>query len=185
MQQMMNEKTKYRLAESMKQLVKKKRIDAITVAEIIQLADVSRPTFYRHFRDKYDLVNWFFQKLCDRSFMQMGVSLTITKALNRKFEFLRGEKDFFAAAFSCRSQNNLMDYDYHCIYQFYSDFIKKGGEADFTPEIRFLLEMYCHGSIIMTAQWAVSGMTTPPDKMAAFLVEALPPKLREKFISLS
>ena len=52
----MNEKTKYRLAESMKQLVKKKRIDAITVAEIIQLADVSRPTFYRHFRDKYDLV---------------------------------------------------------------------------------------------------------------------------------
>ena len=109
MQQMMNEKTKYRLAESMKQLVKKKRIDAITVAEIIQLADVSRPTFYRHFRDKYDLVNWFFQKLCDRSFMQMGVSLTITEALNRQFEFFRGEKDFFEAAFSCRSENNLMD----------------------------------------------------------------------------
>ena len=181
----MNEKTKYRLAESMKQLVKKKSIDAITVNSIIEAADVSRPTFYRHFKDKYDLVNWYFQKLCDKSFLQMGVSLTITEALNRKFEFLRGEKDFFAAAFSCRSQNNLMDYDYQCIYKFYSDFIRKGGEDDFTPEIRFLLEMYCHGSIIMTAQWAVSGMSTPPEQMAAYLVAALPPKLSEKFTSLS
>ena len=177
--------TREAIAESLKKLTEGKEFEKISVGEICENCGITRKSFYYHFRDKYDLVNWFFQKLCDRSFMQMGVSLTITEALNRKFEFLRGEKDFFAAAFSCRSQNNLMDYDYHCIYQFYSDFIKKGGEADFTPEIRFLLEMYCHGSIIMTAQWAVSGMTTPPDKMAAFLVEALPPKLREKFISLS
>lgn len=182
---MQNDKTKYKIAGAMKQIVKKKSIDNITVNEIIEKADVSRPTFYRHFKDKYDLVNWYFQKLCDKSFMQMGVSMNISEALNRKFEFLRSEKEFFAAAFSCSSQNNIVDYDYHCIYQFYSDYIRKNCDADFSPEISFLLEMYCRGSIAMTAEWAVSGMQTEPEQMAEWLIAALPPKLSDMFKNLN
>lgn len=179
-----NEKTPLKIAEAMKKLVKDSSIDRITVSEIIETADVSRPTFYRYFRDKYDLVNWYFQKLCDKSFMQMGVSMNLREALTKKFEFLRGEKDFFQAAFACESQNNLTEYDYACIYKFYSNYIRGEDGAEFTDEIEFLLRMYCRGSIAMTAEWARGGMKEEPGRIVDWLIEALPPKLHALFRNL-
>ena len=41
----------------------------------------------------------------------------------------------------------------------------------------FLLEMYCHGSITMTVNWAVNGMKESPEVLADLLIDALPPKL--------
>ena len=40
--------------------MKHKPIDKIRVTEICKAADIERPTFYYHFKDKYDLVAWMF-----------------------------------------------------------------------------------------------------------------------------
>lgn len=52
--------TKRRIAESLKHFMKKKSFDRITVREILEDADVTRPTFYYHFEDIYDLMKWMF-----------------------------------------------------------------------------------------------------------------------------
>lgn len=59
---------KYRLAEAVKQLMGRQSLEDITVKEITGEAGVSRQTFYRHFLDKYDLVNWYFDELLANSF---------------------------------------------------------------------------------------------------------------------
>ncbi len=43
----------------------------------------------------------------------------------------------------------------------------------------FLLEMYCHGSIAIIVESAISGMTKTPEEMADLLIAALPPKLEQ------
>lgn len=93
-----SEKMKYRLADAMKELLEHDSIDKITVKQIVDQCGVTRPTFYRHFKDKYDLVNWNFDKLAQKSFRQMGVSLTLREGLTKKFEFIQGERTFFSAA---------------------------------------------------------------------------------------
>ena len=40
--------------------LKRKHIDSITVNDIIADVGVSRTTFYRHFEDKFALVNWIY-----------------------------------------------------------------------------------------------------------------------------
>ena len=50
--------TKEILAESFQELAHKKRIDKITITEITNNCGMSQPTFYNHFRDKYDLIVW-------------------------------------------------------------------------------------------------------------------------------
>ena len=57
------------------------------------------------------------------------------------------------------------------------DFYKKIGNIP--TDIMFLLEMYCHGSITMTVEWAISGMNKTPEEMADLLIQALPPKLEQ------
>lgn len=39
--------------------------------------------------------------------------------------------------------------------------------------------MYCHGSITMTVDWALSGMKMSPEEIADLLISALPERLKE------
>ena len=171
------EKTKYRLARAMKECMKTTSVENITVKQITEKCELTRQTFYRNFLDKYDLINWYFDVLAQMSFKQMGISLTLREGLIKKFEFIKGEGQFFAAAFSSESQNCLMEYDYQCIYQFYCDIIHKQGVDKIPEELEFLLRMYCRGSIAMTVEWATTGMKMSPEQLADQLIDAMPPKL--------
>ena len=46
------------LADSLKELVVKRPVEKITIKEITDRAGVIRPTFYNHFQDKFELIEW-------------------------------------------------------------------------------------------------------------------------------
>ena len=46
------------LADSLKELARIHPIEKITIREITDKAGVIRPTFYNHFQDKYELIEW-------------------------------------------------------------------------------------------------------------------------------
>lgn len=52
--------TKRALAAALKELMEEKAFDKISVGDICEKCDMNRKSFYYHFRDKYDLVNWIF-----------------------------------------------------------------------------------------------------------------------------
>lgn len=52
--------TKKALAQSLKELGSTKILDKITVADITNYCGVNRQTFYYHFNDKYELLNWIY-----------------------------------------------------------------------------------------------------------------------------
>ena len=54
------EKTEDKIIKSFKKLVNEYSFDKITVTMIAEDVGISRPIFYRHFKDKYELVNWIF-----------------------------------------------------------------------------------------------------------------------------
>ena len=70
-----------------------------------------------------------------------------------------------------------MRYDYEYIYRFYSDIITRKSGQPLDEDTAFLLEMYCRGSIQMTARWAVSGMKRSPEQMVELLIESMPARL--------
>ena len=92
------EKTKYRLAQSMKECMKTTTVDNITVKQITENCGLTRQTFYRNFMDKFDLINWYFDKLLAKSFEHMGMGKTVYDALVKKFTYIQEEHIFFAAA---------------------------------------------------------------------------------------
>ena len=52
--------TKRALAAALKELMGEMPFAKITVADICEKCDMNRKSFYYHFRDKYDLVNWIY-----------------------------------------------------------------------------------------------------------------------------
>ena len=52
--------TKNALADALKSLMREKNFDKISVLDICEKCNMNRKSFYYHFRDKYDLLNWIF-----------------------------------------------------------------------------------------------------------------------------
>lgn len=175
------EKTKYRLAEAAKECMKEASVDALTVTRITEVCGVTRQTFYRNFLDKYDLINWYFEKLLLESFAQMGNGGTIHEGLTKKFEFIAKEQVFFAAAFRSDDTNCLKEHDHELIFQFYQDLIRKKTGRGPAEELLFQLKLYCRGSIDMTVEWLLSEKRCCPRRMARLLVDSMPEKLAALF----
>ena len=157
-----SESTKYRLAEAMKTCMKTTSVDDITIRQIVEVCD----------------------KLLLKSFEHMGEGSTVYDGLVKKFEYLKEEHLFFAAAFRSDDQNSLKEHDFELILEFYSNLIfqKTGRRPD--AETSFLLEMYCRGSIYMTVKWLLGGMNFPPAQLAKQLVLGMPEKLVQLFTNL-
>lgn len=62
MTEVKKELTKDLLALSFKELIMKMPFEKITVKMITDGADVIRPTFYKHFQDKYEILEYIFEK---------------------------------------------------------------------------------------------------------------------------
>ena len=168
------EKVKYRLAEAMKECMKKAPVEKITVKEITEECGVTRQTFYRNFQDKYDLINWYFDKILIESFEHMGEGQTVYESLVNKFQYIQKETLFFRAAFKNDDQNCLRDHDFELITKFYTDRIEGNTGKKMSDKIRFQLEMYCQGSIYMTVQWVLGNHKATPETLARFLSESMP-----------
>ena len=52
--------TKRALAQAIKELMNEKPLVKISIADIVDRCQMNRQSFYYHFRDKYDQVNWIF-----------------------------------------------------------------------------------------------------------------------------
>lgn len=175
------EKMKYRLAAAMKKCMERMPVEKVTVKEIVEECGTTRQTFYRHFLDKYDLINWYFDKILSESFKHMGTGETVYESLVRKFRFIEHERLFFDAAFRYDDQNSLRDHDYREIHAFYTNMIESRTKEPLSSELNFILEMYCRGSVYMTTRWVSGEIGYTPEEMAKCLVEAMPAVLAEVF----
>ncbi len=175
---------KYKLAEAMKTCMKTTSVENITVKQIVGTCGVSRQSFYRNFIDKYDLVNWYFDRLLEQSFKEMGKGETIRDGLIKKFQYIKEERLFFTAGFKGDEQNNLKEHDFIMIYEFYCGLIRDKTGAPPDHHTRKLLEMYCQASIYMTVQWLMKGMKESEEELADLMIDAMPGSLKELFAKI-
>lgn len=180
----MSDKTKYKLAGSIKECMRTTPADSITIRQITENCGLTRQTFYRNFLDKYDLINWYFDRLLAESFEDMGKSETVYDGLVRKFDYIRKERVLFAAAFRSDGQNSLKEHDFEAIFDFYLDLIKTKTGAFPEGEIRQLLEIYCRASVYMTVKWVLGGMKESSKELAHTMLDAMPPHIAKLFDEL-
>lgn len=179
-----HENAKYKLADSVKKCMKTTPVDRITVKDIAEGCGLTRQTFYRNFKDKYDLINWYFDKLVQQSLGQIETGSRVRESLARKLAFIQEEKAFFCGAFRSDDHNSLKEHDFELILQFYDHLLARRISKPLDDELQFQLEMYCRGSVYMTLKWVLGGMKDSPRQMSDKLVDAMPPRLARVFDGL-
>ena len=96
----------------MMELLEKKDFLDITTTEIIENSGLSRATFYKHFRDKYELAAWKFGALFVHALMPDEFTSTEVSAENyrKNINYIYENRKYFRNLFGYNGQNSFQDY---------------------------------------------------------------------------
>lgn len=102
--------TKRALAAALKELMEEKPFSKINIADICAKCSMNRKSFYYHFKDKYDLVNWIF----DTEFME-DIENGKYDPNARKFHrdlcnYFYENRNFYRKAMKIRGQNSFSEH---------------------------------------------------------------------------
>jgi len=106
----MSEVTKKALEQSLKKLLRKKPLSDITVSEIAQDCGINRRTFYYHFQDIYDLVEWSCREDAKQALEEKKTYDTWQQGFLQIFEAVEKNKPFIRNVYKSVHQEQVERY---------------------------------------------------------------------------
>ncbi len=172
----MAEITKLWIAGKMREIMKHKPIDKIRVTEICKAAEIERPTFYYHFRDKYDLVAWMFYNEA------YGTDIISVESSAAAMNKMKSEILFYIRAYEDVSQNALWRYMLEYFVKRYTDLAKqKLGTDILDTQLAYSIRFYCMGAVGMTQEWVLNDNITSAETVVTMMFASMPESLRSIF----
>ena len=106
----MSQVTKRALEQSLKNLLLKKPLTKITINDIAEDCGINRMTFYYHFKDIYDLVEWSCLEDARRALEEKKTHDTWQQGLLQIFEAVRENKPFMLNVYHCVDREQVERY---------------------------------------------------------------------------
>ena len=158
--------TKKALANALKELMTEKSFEKISVSDICDRCGMNRKSFYYHFKDKYDLVNWIFYTdfIRNMKFDSYDNGWDVVLDLCRHFY---KEKAFYREAFKIEGQNSFKYYVLETLEPITRYFID-GSEMIIDDEEFFITFL---GDAFLSAimRWLREGMQLAPEEFVGKL----------------
>ena len=175
------ERTKLLFADTLRSMSREMPLKKISVQKLVDRCRLNRGTFYYHFRDISDLINWIYHTEITLPIYHYLRSYTEGE-LDSSVQVLRllyADRDFFIQAVQMEGQNNLRDYilaETHANWVCLRDRILELRGTNYASldetireEMDHLLKYFCCGHYFTTLQWIQDGMPLPPERMAVIL----------------
>ena len=114
-----------KLIESFKELAKRIPIEKITIQEIAEGAGVIRPTFYNHFQDKYQLLEYIFKSEVIMPVKPLIQNDMLDDAVVLIFVRMLEDKEFYGRVYRLQGQNSFESIVKDSLYEILLDFIRE------------------------------------------------------------
>ena len=170
------------LAESFIEVAKNKKIDKITVKDITENCGYSSATFYRQFKDKYDLIAWSYtqdlRSIVDKLEYTEGswkqVLTEVAKYFDKHRDYLsnlllhtNGYDSFV---------NNMTQIHYERL-RFLIQKVAPGNQLSEMTEM--YIREYCYGTVHLTCEWILGKYKISFDELTQVYVNSLPAPLNQ------
>jgi probable dihydroxyacetone kinase regulator len=157
--------TKRVIAAALKELMNDTPFNEISVNNIVERIGINRKTFYYHFKDKYDLVNWIFNSEVVPNLSSSFTLADWPEGSLRFCRYLQHDKAFYTNALNASGQNSFSEYLYDYIYKQIQRLCLEAcdnrpiNQADFDFIVDFLTRAFF--GVLIT--WVKNGMHESPE----------------------
>lgn len=108
--------TKRALASALKETMKHKPFNKITVSELIQQCHVNRKTFYYHFDDIYHLLKWLFEQEAIEILRQFNLIMEYEEAITFMIHYIDINEEMLNCAYDSIGHTALKNFFYDDFY---------------------------------------------------------------------
>jgi len=156
--------TEKAIAESLKQLMKIKPLSKISINDIAENCGLNRQTFYYHFKDKYELVNWIYYTEAVSGKADCSNYNSWSGEMYKTLVYLMENKSFYINALSTPGQNAFDGYFFENTFELIMGIINDiSTNIDIdASDKKFIADFYANAFVGITVQWVKSGMETSP-----------------------
>jgi|UPI0004848666 probable dihydroxyacetone kinase regulator len=164
------EDLKRKLTQSFKELLCKGPIEKITIKDITDKAGVTRTTFYNHFHDKYEILEWIIEEDILKSVKPLIENELFSEMVILMFSCIAKEKEFFKNAILVEGQNSFESIALKCIKNAFTEVVdaKSEGKRHSYPWLTpgLIAEYYARSLMFVIKEWIKTDMTISPKEMS-------------------
>jgi len=157
--------TKEALGIALKKMLSIKPIDKITIKDIVEECGVNRQTFYYHFDDVYDILEWVFEEDANRVLPSVIHKDEWRENVIMFFTYLHENSSFVLNIYHSQNRSYLMRYFKQklqvCI-RGYTELAAKGKSIEWS-DLEFICEFYSHLAVGVISQWLDNNMQLPTE----------------------
>lgn len=174
--------TKEILAESFRELAQTKNIDKITIQDITDNCGYSPATFYRNFKDKYDMIAWDHTKGVSNIMGKIGKDgHTWEKSLTDGAKWFKKEQGYLVNLLKHTSGHEsfiryMADINFDALKK---HILETSGKSTLSPQEEMYVRVYCLGTVSLTCEWLLGKYDVSPEKIAEIYKSSLPGPLRK------
>lgn len=167
----MSQTTKRALAASLKKLLLKKPLDKITVIDITEECEVNRQTFYYHFKDIYDLIEWMCIDEASKALNGKKTYDTWQEGFLQLFDAVLENKPFIMNVYHSVSREQVELYLYQVTYDLVIGVVEEqsAGLNVREEDKRFIADFYKYAFVGLMLDWIRGGMKQDPKKIVEHL----------------
>ena len=157
-------KTKKALAESLKNLLLQKPLNKITISDIADDCGINRMTFYYHFKDIYDLVEWTCAEEAAQAMEGKKTYDTWQEGFLNIFSAVQANKPLIMNVYRCVSRERIEQYLNPLICSLILGVVEeKSAEIPVSEaDKRFIANFYEYAFIGALLEWIDNNMREEP-----------------------
>jgi probable dihydroxyacetone kinase regulator len=159
--------TKKALANSLKEITKTKSLSKISIKDIVDGCGLNRQTFYYHFKDKFDLVNWVYCTESNECIANNRYYNNWTLGMLKMLNYFIENKSFYTNILKTKGQNSFSEYLFDYAYELIMSIInylclnKQLSKKD----KNFICRFYTHSFVGTVVDWIQCGMLDSPESI--------------------
>lgn len=163
----MSQVTKRALEQSLKNLLLKKPLTKITVGDITDDCGINRMTFYYHFKDIYDLVEWSCLEDAKRALDEKKTYDTWQQVLLQIFKAVQENKPFILNVYRCVHREQVEKYLQPLVDQLLLNVINEeaAGITVRDEDKQFIAQVYSYMFIGLMLDWIKDDMREDPQQI--------------------
>lgn len=155
------------MADALINLCKTKLLDKISIHDLQEKTGISRQTFYNHFKDKYDLIQYIFLTRIVEDWDESNINLDFGETIINAFKHYEKYQSFLKQAFQMNGQNCLRDY----MIEHGKNFDLKWhqvlyGDTPLPADIKFAINYHSAATMSLKITWILNDMPCSSFEMA-------------------
>ena len=171
----MSQVTKRALEASLKNLLLQKPLSKITISDITEDCGINRMTFYYHFKDIYDLVEWSCQEDASKALAGNKTYETWQQGFLQLFKAVQDNKPFIMNVYHSVSREQVENYLYKVTYDLLEGVVEEQaqGMSVRDEDKAFIASVYKYAFVGLMLDWIKGDMREDPqpivDKLARLI----------------